>query len=67
MYKVLIMWRNSYNFDKITSAPLFNGLLHVMVAGKGRVVGSFRKLHFRSNKVHFFCMKLSMYVQSVVD
>ena len=70
MYNVLNMWRNSYNFDKITSAHLLNGLLHsavVTVAGKGRVTGSFRKLHFRPNKVHFFCMKLSIYVDNIVN
>ena len=69
MYNVLNVWRNSYNFDKLTSAPLFNGLLHsavVIVAGKGRVAGSFRKLHFRNNKVPFFCMKLSIYVDNTV-
>ena len=65
--------RNSYNFDKITSAPLLNGLLHsavllyFIVAGKGRVAGSFRKLHFRPCKVPFFCMKLSIYVDNIVN
>ena len=67
MYNVLNMWINSYNFDKITSAHLFNGLLLVMVASKGRVVGSFRKLHFRPNKVPLFCIKLSTYVDNIVN
>ena len=65
---------NSYNFDKITSAPLLNGLLHsavgycciFIVAGKGRVAGSFRKLHFRPCKVPFISMKLSIYVDNIV-
>ena len=62
--------RNSYNFDKITSAPLLNGLLHsavVILAGKGRVAGSFRKVHFRPYKVPFFYMKLSIYVYNIVN
>ena len=38
-----------------------------IVAGKGRVAGSFRKLHFRPCKVPFFCMKLSLYVDNIVS